>query len=79
MKKIKRECLCLFPWSYSGGTNPSLIEALGSTDLNLLIDVGFNREVAEGSAIYWNRNNGNLANLIDEVDKMTISKIKEIR
>ena len=38
-----------------GGTNPSLLEALGSTDLNLLLDVGFNREVAEDSALYWSK------------------------
>lgn len=33
-----------------GGTNPSLLEALGSTDLNLLLDVGFNSEVARDGA-----------------------------
>ena len=38
-----------------GGTNPSLLEALGSTKLNLLLDVGFNREVAEGNALYWTK------------------------
>lgn len=51
-----------------GGTNPSLLEALGSTDLNLLLDVGFNREVAEDSALYWTKENGNLANLINDCD-----------
>ncbi len=49
-----------------GGTNPSLIEALGSTDLNLLVDVGFNKEVAEDCALYWSRKPGNLAELIDK-------------
>lgn len=44
-----------------GGTNPSLIEALGSTDLNLLVDVGFNKEVAEDCALYWSRKPGSLA------------------
>lgn len=38
-----------------GGTNPSLLEALASTKLNLLYDVGFNREVGEDSALYWSR------------------------
>ena len=38
-----------------GGTNPSLLEALESTDLNLLLDVGFNKEVAEDGALYWNK------------------------
>ena len=38
-----------------GGTNPSLLEALASTKLNLLLDVGFNREVGEDGAIYWKK------------------------
>ncbi len=58
-----------------GGTNPSLLEALGSTDLNLLLDVGFNREVAEDGAIYWTKDNGELAGLIEEVDLLSIETI----
>lgn len=57
-----------------GGTNPSLLEALGSTDLNLLLDVGFNREVAEGAALYWTKESGNLAALIDRSDLMESSE-----
>lgn len=48
-----------------GGTNPSLLEAMGSTRVNLLLDVGFNREVGEDAALYWNKVPGNLAALID--------------
>ena len=54
-----------------GGTNPSLLEALGSTDVNLLLDVGFNREVGMDSAVYWNKEPKTLANLIDKVDNMS--------
>lgn len=54
-----------------GGTNPSLLEALGSTDVNLLLDVGFNREVGMDSALYWNKKPKTLANLIDKVDNMS--------
>ena len=53
-----------------GGTNPSLLEALGATDLNLLLDVGFNREVAEGAALYWTKEPGDLAALIERADAM---------
>ena len=60
-----------------GGTNPSLLEALGSTDLNLLLDVGFNREVAEDAALYWNKENGDLADLIDASDEMNGSDIEK--
>ena len=61
-----------------GGTNPSLLEALGSTDLNLLLDVGFNNEVGEDGALYWNKENMNLANLIFEVDRMKKDEINII-
>ena len=54
-----------------GGTNPSLLEALGSTRLNLLYDVGFNKEVAEDAALYWNKEEGDLAKLIDKADKLS--------
>lgn len=61
-----------------GGTNPSLLEALGSTDLNLLLEVGFNREVAGDAALYWNKKDGNLANLINKADKFDSEKIATI-
>lgn len=61
-----------------GGTNPSLLEALGSTDLNLLLDVGFNREVGEDGAIYWSKEDGNLAELIEKADAMPKEEIIEL-
>ena len=48
---------------------------MGSTDLNLLVDVGFNKEVAENCALYWNREPGNLAELIDHADNMSGDEI----
>ena len=60
-----------------GGTNPTLLEALGSTKLNLLYDVGFNREVADDAALYWKLENGSLARLIEEVDDMPYDKVEK--
>lgn len=63
-----------------GGTNPSLLEALASTQLNLLINVGFNRDVAHDAAIYWDKNNGNLSariNLADSYSEKELSKNEE--
>jgi len=57
-----------------GGTNPSLLEAMGSTNVNLLYDVGFNREVGGEGALYWNKEEGNLAGLIDSVDRMNTAQ-----
>lgn len=78
LKKIRENAYAYFHGHTVGGTNPSLIEALGSTDLNLLVDVGFNKEVAEDCALYWNCEEGNLASLIDKVDKMSTSEIIEM-
>lgn len=61
-----------------GGTNPSLLEALGSTSLNLLLDVGFNRECAESGALYWNKTPGNLAHLLEKADQMTDEQISKL-
>lgn len=70
LKKIREEAYGYFHGHEVGGTNPSLLEALGSTKLNLLLDVGFNREVAEDSALYWTKEPGDLANLIDSCEDM---------
>ena len=75
LKKIRENAYAYFHGHTVGGTNPSLIESLGSTDLNLLVDVGFNKEVAEDSALYWKREYGSLAKLIDKADRMSIDEI----
>lgn len=68
LKKIRENAYGYIHGHQVGGTNPSLIEALATTDINLLYDVGFNREVAERGALYWNLENMNLANLIEKCD-----------
>ena len=78
LKKIRENAYAYFHGHTVGGTNPSLIEALGSTDLNLLVDVGFNKEVAEDAALYWSRKDGDLANLINKADKLTDDEIVEL-
>ncbi len=71
LRKIRENAYGNFHGHTVGGTNPSLLEALASTKINLLIDVDFNREVAEDAALYWGVEDGELAELIDQVDKMT--------
>ena len=78
LKKIRENAYAYFHGHTVGGTNPSLIEALGSTDLNLLVDVGFNKEVAEDCALYWSRKPGSLAKLVDKTDQMNADEIAEM-
>lgn len=66
LKYIRENAFAYFHGHEVGGTNPSLLEALASTKLNLLLDVGFNREVGEDGAIYWKQDE--LARVIEEVE-----------
>lgn len=75
LKKIRENAYGYFHGHSVGGTNPSLLEALGATNLNLLLDVGFNREVGEYAALYWDKCDGNLASLIDKADQMPLKEI----
>lgn len=78
LKKIRENAYGYFHGHEVGGTNPSLLEALAITDLNLLLDVGFNREVAIDGAIYFNKDAGNLSNLINSVDETTKEYIRSL-
>jgi rhamnosyltransferase len=75
LMKIRENAYGYFHGHEVGGTNPSLLESLGSTDLNLLLDVGFNRECGEDGAMYWNKNPGNLAELIEKADGLTADEV----
>ncbi|MEO2742033.1 DUF1972 domain-containing protein, partial [Enterococcus faecium] len=55
LKYIRENAFAYLHGHEVGGTNPSLLEALASTEINLLLDVGFNREVGENSAFYWRK------------------------
>ena len=75
LKKIREKAFAYLHGHSVGGTNPSLLEALGSTKLNLLLDVGFNREVGEDAALYWTCEKGSLADLIEKADQMSSVQI----
>lgn len=71
LKKIRENAYAYFHGHEVGGTNPSLLEALGATKLNLLLDVGFNNEVAGNAALYWEKDEGSLADLIDKAEQLS--------
>ena len=76
LKKIRENAYAYIHGHEVGGTNPSLLEALGSTQLNMLLKVGFNYEVGKDAALYWTKEEGSLRKLIDQVDNM---KDEELR
>ena len=77
LKKIRENAYAYIHGHEVGGTNPSLLEALVATDLNLLFDVCFNREVGGSGLIYWNKNEGDLSSLINKIDELSLDKSKE--
>ncbi len=77
LKKIRENAYGYLHGHEVGGTNPSLLEALGSTELNLLLNVGFNREVAKNAALYWSKEDGSLAKTIDKADAMRAEEREE--
>lgn len=78
LMKIRENAYGYFHGHEVGGTNPSLLEALGCTSLNLLLDVGFNREVAEEAALYWTKTPGSLARLIEHADTLLPEEILDL-
>lgn len=56
-----------------GGTNPSLIEALSLTDLNILYDVCFNHDVGEDTCLYF-KEDGSLTKLLNNKKMLDESK-----
>ena len=68
LKYIRNQAFAYIHGHEVGGTNPGLLEALAQTDLNLIYNVDFNHQVAQETALYWNKEDGKLSQLIDSVD-----------
>ncbi|WP_413537197.1 beta 1-4 rhamnosyltransferase Cps2T [Carnobacterium divergens] len=75
LKKIREKAYGYIHGHEVGGTNPSLLEALASTKLNLLLDVVFNKEVGGSGAYYFSKEEANLADLLEQCDRMIDSEI----
>lgn len=54
-----------------GGTNPSLLEAMATTEVNVLLDVAFNREVGGEACLYFTKEPGNLTVVLDMLELMS--------
>ncbi|AGK55756.1 beta 1-4 rhamnosyltransferase Cps2T [Bacillus sp. 1NLA3E] len=77
--QVRRNAFAYLHGHEVGGTNPSLLEALATTSLNLLLDVKFNREVGEDAALYFNKEQNSLASSINKADRLTYQEIEEKR
>ena len=78
LTKIRANAYAYLHGHSVGGTNPSLLEALSTTRISLLLDVSFNREVGEDAALYWSKRDGSLSRLIDAADQLSTAEIAEM-
>ena len=69
LKKIRENAFAYIHGHTVGGTNPTLLEAMAQTKVNLLRDVPFNREVGGDAALYWKETD--LTELLEKTDSMT--------
>lgn len=77
LKKIRENAFAYIHGHEVGGTNPSLLEALASTNLNILLDVNFNKEVASDSAIYFKKDTGNMQKVLESTELLSIDIIDQ--
>ena len=78
LQEIRENAFAYIHGHEVGGTNPSLLEALAATRLNLLLDIGFNREVAEGGALYWNKAEGSLSGLLTQAEGFSEERLENM-
>ena len=78
LREIRKNAFAYIHGHEVGGTNPSLLEALAATDVNVLLDVFFNREVGEDGALYFSKEDGSLCSLIEETETFSLAKRKEL-
>lgn len=78
LKQIRKNAYGYIHGHEVGGTNPSLLEALATTNLNLLYEVNFNKEVAKQAALYWNKEENNLSSLLNNTEHMSKEEINQL-
>ena len=71
LKTFRENAFAYLHGHSAGGTNPSLLEALSSTKVNILFDVAYNKEVGLNSCFYFNKEENNLKKVLEKVDKLS--------
>jgi rhamnosyltransferase len=61
-----------------GGTNPSLLEALAFTKINLVLRVAFNVEVCKDSVVYFEKSPGSLKDFIIKIEKQDLYNLESL-
>lgn len=69
LRRLRKNASAYIHGHSAGGTNPSLLEALSITDVNILYNACYNEEVGEDSCLYFSNEENSLVNVIDKVEK----------
>jgi len=69
LRRIRKNAKGYIHGHSAGGTNPSLLEALSITDVNILYDAVYNVEVGSDAALYFSKEEDSLKNVIEKVEK----------
>lgn len=75
---LRTNCFAYIHGHEVGGTNPSLLEALGCGNAVIALDVPFNREVARDAGIYFKKDARDLAEKIKYIEQ-NIQQIEFMR
>lgn len=78
LKKIRESAYAYIHGHEVGGTNPSLLEALAATKINILYDVVFNNEVGQDSSFYFNKSLNSLKKIIDKAESLDEEEIQKL-
>jgi len=78
LKAIREQAYAYIHGHEVGGTNPSLLEALATTKVNILLNVVFNAEVGRQAALYFNKEQGSLKAVIEDADRLSGIQAEEL-
>ena len=78
LKYLREKAYAYIHGHSAGGTNPSLLEALNTTKLNILYDVCYNKEVGKDSCFYFTKEEKSLSKIIDDADKLSKKNIDKL-
>ena len=79
LTELRNNCLAYIHGNQVGGTNPALLEAMGSYSFIIARDVNFNHEVLESGGIYYEKNIKSLLHCLNLTFHRKVNREKAIK
>jgi rhamnosyltransferase len=79
LKQLRRQAYGYLHGHSVGGTNPSLVEAMGEESFILALDTVFNREVLEDAALYFKDDVEDVVTAVREGEELTSDAIEVLQ